>query len=312
MSMRGLMTRYGGAGFIVGQGRASNDKLPEKQDEPDLWDGYATKLIPEVQFVSSYDARPNWMGAYEGIGRQLNLLCTIDHRAYEIFDQHGPAEALTKVYVIAPRKKNIWYVFAKSYFWNEDLYGSEEPPYDLVLAVFRRDKQHRNPKTYGLSDRPDLLKTILLIFLYKMECNAEDAFTSLTPAKTKLGRAIPQEFIDSLPELLPTLKNDKDLVEPLKSYVAETPSVIQAMAKSVSLTAFWANEDASSSIRIKKSDWDLICAGASYQKSARSEYEGARKDVHWEFSKGKFSVFESDIQRVVEEPVQALTLEYFY
>jgi hypothetical protein len=62
--MRHLMSRYGGHAVIIGQGKASDAQIPEDQSLDYLLKNYATEVVPKTFYISSYDARPDWMGSY--------------------------------------------------------------------------------------------------------------------------------------------------------------------------------------------------------------------------------------------------------
>ena len=58
----------------------------------------------------------------------------------------------------------------------------------------------------------------------------------------------------------------------------------------VTITAFWGNDDASSTIRISKSKWTKILAGEALHKPAWSWYEGKRYRVNWVIEDNKCSI----------------------
>jgi hypothetical protein len=61
--MQQLMSRFGGYSMILGKGKASDSLLPEDQSVDNLLDNYAKEIIPNHFMVSSYDAKPTWMGS---------------------------------------------------------------------------------------------------------------------------------------------------------------------------------------------------------------------------------------------------------
>ncbi|MFO0688361.1 MAG: hypothetical protein U0900_06620 [Myxococcota bacterium] len=78
----------------------------------------------------------------------------------------------------------------------------------------------------------------------------------------------------------------------------------------VSLTAFWGNDDAESTIKVSRRRWKEIQEGAEYGTSANSWYEGERFSVSWHFADGKVSVFGEDgMECVINRPVAALIVE---
>ena len=87
--MQYLMSRYGGNAVIIGKGKASDSKLPEDQSLDNMLDNYATEIIPNHFYISSYDALPEWMGGMDklyfpktvklGTLEQTNK-CLTDHK----------------------------------------------------------------------------------------------------------------------------------------------------------------------------------------------------------------------------------------
>lgn len=77
----------------------------------------------------------------------------------------------------------------------------------------------------------------------------------------------------------------------------------------VELTAYWGNDDADSTIKISAKKWEQIKAGAQFQKTAKSYYEGQKYDVTWSFANGVVSIDGEDgMQCVVDLPFDELIL----
>ena len=75
----------------------------------------------------------------------------------------------------------------------------------------------------------------------------------------------------------------------------------------VELTAVWGNDNAESTIKVSRRRWKSICAGAAYQTSALSWYEGQSDTVTWSFINGEVSIDGSDFaQYVRDRPVLEL------
>lgn len=75
----------------------------------------------------------------------------------------------------------------------------------------------------------------------------------------------------------------------------------------VEVTAYWGNDDASSTIRLSRRRWASIKSGAEYEKSAWSWYEGTRSSVTWRFVQGTVSIDGEDYDEwVVDLPVEEL------
>ena len=73
----------------------------------------------------------------------------------------------------------------------------------------------------------------------------------------------------------------------------------------VVLKAYWGNDDAESSIKISAKKWEQIKAGAQFQKTAKSYYEGQKYNVTWSFANRVVSIDGEDGgQYIVELPVQ--------
>ena len=58
----------------------------------------------------------------------------------------------------------------------------------------------------------------------------------------------------------------------------------------VELNAYWCYADAGSSIKISRRRWKAIQAGAAYNVTTWSLYEGERSPAEWSFANGKFDI----------------------
>jgi hypothetical protein len=77
----------------------------------------------------------------------------------------------------------------------------------------------------------------------------------------------------------------------------------------VELTAYWGTDDADSTIKVSAKKWEQIKAGAQYQKTAKSYYEGQSYDVTWSFLDGTVSIDGEDgMQCVAGLPLEKLIL----
>jgi len=75
----------------------------------------------------------------------------------------------------------------------------------------------------------------------------------------------------------------------------------------IELTAYWGDDDASSTIKISEAQWKKIQAGAGYEKSGWSWYEGIRYQVTWVFKDKTYSVHGPDgAEYVLDESVDDL------
>ena len=93
------MSRYGGHAMVIGKGKASNEKLPEDQSLKNMFDNYATEIIPQHFFISTYDALPEWMGGIDKLYFPKTVkLGTIEHQFNEVFSQYD-ITATTDIYI---------------------------------------------------------------------------------------------------------------------------------------------------------------------------------------------------------------------
>ncbi len=78
----------------------------------------------------------------------------------------------------------------------------------------------------------------------------------------------------------------------------------------VEITAYWGNDDASSTIRLRRSIWNRIKDGGDYVRGAHSWYEGKRYVCRWYFSDGRVSISGSDCSdHLLAEPIEELMVE---
>lgn len=75
----------------------------------------------------------------------------------------------------------------------------------------------------------------------------------------------------------------------------------------VEITVYWGHDDAESTIKLSPRKWEEIKAGAQFQKSAWSYYEGQRYRVFWCFADSEVTIDGADgRQCVVDLPVEVL------
>jgi hypothetical protein len=215
--MKYLMSRYGGHTVILGQGKASNLKLPEDQSLDNMLDNYASEIIPNHFFISSYDAMPSWMGNMENLkGLKAVKLGTLEHRFNEVLLQYD-ISATTDIYITYDHWTNVFAVIIKTKKGNLDLFIDKfKEEYDYVLQVFIRSTIEGYDQS--LSKNPAYIEKILLILLYKMDLIYEGDIIDFTPSKTYLGKKISPDFIQSLKEKLVGIETDEDLSTLLLTY----------------------------------------------------------------------------------------------
>ena len=191
--MQDIMSRYGGHGFIIGKGRASNDKLPEDQSLDNMLDNYAIEIIPNHFYISSYDAKPEWMGSMDKLYFPKTVkLGTLEHQFYEILFQHE-ISVVTDIYISYHQWSNVFAVFIKTHKGDLGyLIEDYKVRYDYVLQVFIRSTIEGFDQS--LKNNPDYIEKILLILFYKMGLIYEDDIIKFTPSKTYLGKKISPKF----------------------------------------------------------------------------------------------------------------------
>lgn len=223
--MRQLMSRYGGHGIIVGQGKASDSKLPEDQSLDNLLDNYATEVVPNTFYISSYDARPEWMGPYEpDVVRKLVKIGTLEHDFNEILTQYS-FDVESDVFVGKLKYSNVFTVHlrTKKNYSLECTVGDIDNFYDLVLVVFFRDRTIQDMSAWKLSRRPDLVKKILIILCAKMGLTYEGDIIEFLPSRTHVGKTIDAAFAESLKTIIEGVDTDERLADVLTSIKKEYP-----------------------------------------------------------------------------------------
>ena len=78
----------------------------------------------------------------------------------------------------------------------------------------------------------------------------------------------------------------------------------------VEITADWGGDDGYSTIRMRRSIWRRILAGARHERGGFAWYEGKPYPCRWVFSDGLVSVFGPDDEDyLVEESIEELMVE---
>lgn len=62
----------------------------------------------------------------------------------------------------------------------------------------------------------------------------------------------------------------------------------------VYLTAFWGNDDAESTIKMSRRQWQKIMNGDSYETTSKSYYEGEKFEIEWSFCNNKISIWDHE------------------
>ena len=216
--MQQMMSRYGGHNFLLGKGKASYENLPEDQSADNLLDNYATEIIPNHYFVSTYDAQPDWMASYTTLpnipeSRRAVKVGTIDHVFNELLMQY-PIEVSTDIYFTDLHYPNVYIAYLKTDGpCLKEFIPDYQKCYDLVLMLFIRGKVVGETK---LSKNAATIQKLLLINLYKMGATG-DSYCKFTPSKTSLGKNLPDNIDTILRNSLETMDSDEALAACLNS-----------------------------------------------------------------------------------------------
>ena len=215
--MQYLMSRYGGSLIIIGKGKASSEKLPEDQSLDNMLDNYATEIIPNHFYISSYDALPEWMGGMDKLFFPKTVkLGTLNHQFYEIIFQYD-ITVTTDIYISYHQWTNVFAVFIKTHKGDLGyLMEDYQERYDYVLQVFIRSVVEGYDQS--LKNNPSYIEKILLILFYKMGLIYEGDIIDFTPSKTYLGKKIKQAFAESVKKSLVGVETDEDLSKLLLTY----------------------------------------------------------------------------------------------
>ena len=215
--MQYLMSRYGGHGIIIGKGKASDEKLPEDQSLDNMLDNYATEIIPNYFFISSYDALPEFMGSMDKLYFPKTVkLGTLEHKFYEILFQHE-ISVVTDIYISYHQWSNVFAVFIKTHKVDlEYLIEDYKERYDYVLQVFIRSRIQGFDQS--LKNNPDYIEKILLILFYKMGLIYEGDIIEFSPSKTYLGKKISPKFQELVKNCLVDVDSDEALANLLKNH----------------------------------------------------------------------------------------------
>lgn len=215
--MQYLMSRYGGHGVIIGKGKASDEKLPKDQSLDNMLDNYATEIIPNYFYISSYDALPEFMGSMDKLYFPKTVkLGTLEHKFYEIIFQHE-ISVVTDIYISYHQWSNVFAVFIKTHKGDLGyLMEDYKERYDYVLQVFIRSRIEGFDQS--LKNNPDYIEKILLILFYKMGLIFEGDIIEFSPSKTYLGKKISPKFQELVKNCLVDVDSDEALANLLNNY----------------------------------------------------------------------------------------------
>jgi len=92
--------------------------------------------------------------------------------------------------------------------------------------------------------------------------------------------------------------------------LSSIPVTTEPTSKEVSLTAYWGNDDASSTIALSQDKWMFIQFGGHHIEHAKSWYEGDSEDVIWTFSNRVVSIDGEDCRQcLVDAPICELYVD---
>lgn len=211
--MKFLMSRFGGHSVTIGKGKSSDLNLPEDQSLDHMLDHYAQEIIPNYFFISSYDAKPEWMGSmqWKDFSKKPVKIGTLEHKFNEVFLQYD-VSVTTDIYITTHQWSNVYAIIIKTHKYGlEDVVHQYTESFDYVLQVFIRRPSIENAKLNAKE-----LERILLILFYKMNLVYEDYIEYFTPSKTSLGKLISEDFYKSLPTTLVNVDSDDKLIQLLK------------------------------------------------------------------------------------------------
>ena len=98
--MKFLMSRFGGHSVTIGKGKSSDSNLPEDQSLDNMLDHYAQEIIPNYFIISSYDAKPEWMGSLKWQDFSKKPVSTFETKKQDV-----PPDLLAKRCAISSTKE---------------------------------------------------------------------------------------------------------------------------------------------------------------------------------------------------------------
>ena len=211
--MQFLMSRYGGHGVTIGKGKSSDSKLPKDQSLDYMLDHYAQEIIPNYFVMSSYDAKPEWMGSlqWKDFPKKPVKIGTLEHNFNEVLLQYD-VSVTTDIYITTHHWSNVYAIIIKTHKHGlEDVVHEYMESYDYVLQVFIRRPGIENAKLNAKE-----LERILLILFYKMGLIYKDYIETFIPSKTSLGKLITNTFCKSLTTALVNVDSDDKLIKLLE------------------------------------------------------------------------------------------------
>ena len=212
--MKFFMSRFGGHGITIGKGKSSDSNLPEDQSLDHMLDHYAQEIIPNYFVISSYDAKPEWMGSMEwrDFPKKPVKIGTLEHNFNEVFLQYD-VSVTTDIYLTFHQWSNVYAIIIKTHKQGlEDIVSEYTESFDYVLQVFIRRPGIENAKLNAKE-----LKRILLVLFYKMGVVYEDNIEDFTASRTSLGKLISNDFVKTITNRLIGIDTQEKLSNLLKN-----------------------------------------------------------------------------------------------
>ena len=210
--MKALFSRFGGNALIIGQGKASASGLPEDQSLDNMLDNHSEELIPNVFVISSYDIKPEFMGAMDRLPSKAHKIGTIVHDFTEIILQYE-LEVETDIYVTYHEFTNVHALLIKTHKDGMDLITDDyTETYDYVQTTWLKDLKGKTDDKLFLN--PKVVELMLHILFFKMGIHYSPI--TFIPSRTHLGKNISRQFIDTLENYYTDIDTLEQLSEKLK------------------------------------------------------------------------------------------------
>ena len=123
--MKYLLSRFGGHSLIIGNGKASNQNLPEDQSFENVLGNHAIKMNG-FSYLSSYEMMPEFMGAYKNLPKNAIKIAEIEHDFAEVLLQYD-VKVNTSIFFSQTGYCNVFAIYLKTNFKDvEDMIGKIE------------------------------------------------------------------------------------------------------------------------------------------------------------------------------------------
>ena len=213
--MRQIFSRYGGNALIVGQGKASNQLLPDDQSLDNMLDHYAQKPVENLFYLSSYRMMPEFMGPISPLPKGLAKVGVLHHLFMDVLTQQD-IYVDTSIYLGTHQYPNVYVLLIHTDERDLRMYlglESNNKIYDYVLTFFLRglDDAKGNVKA-----SPDLVEMMLFILAYEMGLPFTEV--EFTPSRTPIGKRIAPDLQKRINAILMAEDAENALKEVLEAY----------------------------------------------------------------------------------------------